>query len=441
MARKRSKSFNNPGFSPSPIAREGETTGRFIIILKGDADFTIVKSMMTNIGIRHLASASDYPESAFSAFDLAHVASAYFPKLGIIVLTCDREQLSLLVQSSSKRESPILAIEPEYVAYALGVQSQSQIEYLRGYRDAVNNIYEGLVGSDSELALAGYQDNPQYTWGLQATLVSTSRFSGRGVSLAVLDTGFDLAHPDFTERSIASYSFVPGQTVQDGNGHGTHCVGTACGPQSPQGVRRYGIAYAADIFVGKVLSDQGSGSTGSVVSGIEWALSQKCKIVSMSLAANTDQKIQQYEVPIRRALEAGTLVIAAAGNNAMRSSGNFGFVCPPANADAAMAVAALDNQLTVANFSARSSTVTGLGGMVNIAGPGVDVFSSWPMGTRYRSISGTSMATPHVAGIAALWAQANGATGDALWTTLVQKALPLNAPSSDVGTGMIQAPQ
>lgn len=107
-----------------------------------------------------------------------------------------------------------------------------------------------------------------------------------------------------------------------------------------------------------------------------------------------------------------------------------------------MAAAALDSRLAVANFSARSSLITGEGGKVNIAGPGVLVYSSWPMPARYNSISGTSMATPHVAGIAALWCQSTGATGAALWTKLTQNARPLaSASAADVGSGLVQAPQ
>jgi len=135
-------------------------------------------------------------------------------------------------------------------------------------------------------------------------------------------------------------------------------------------------------------------------------------------------------------------LVATAGNNAQRSVGNFGFVTPPANADAAMAVAALDEQLAVADFSARSSTVTGAGGKVNIAGPGVRVFSSVPVGFGTHGVlSGTSMATPHVSGIAALWSQATGATGAALWARLEQAARPLGAPTVDVGFGLVQALQ
>ena len=141
---------------------------------------------------------------------------------------------------------------------------------------------------------------------------------------------------------------------------------------------------------------------------------------------------------MRRALNAGTLVVAAAGNNANRPS-NVGFVEPPANADAAMAVAAVDSNLRIAQFSARSSTVTGVGGSVNIAAPGVSVFSSVPGGHSF--FNGTSMATPHVAGLAALVSQATGDVGPALWSRLLQTARPLGLPSADVGAGLAQAPQ
>lgn len=361
----------------------------------------------------------------------------------------DAEAIQSMAISAAEADSPILVIEPEYHAYALSDLSQAPLEYLRGYRDAVNHLYEQLTRTaagetgEEALAVARHVDTAQSTWGLKATRVTTSRYSGQGIRLAVLDTGMDLDHPDFQGRAIVSKSFIAGQNVQDGNGHGTHCIGTACGPKQPAtGVRRYGVAHGVAIYAGKVLSNQGSGSTGGIVAGIEWAVVNGCQIVSMSLGANVDQKLQQYSVPIRRSLNAGTLVIAAAGNNADRANGYFGFVGPPANSDAAMAVAALDNRLGIANFSARSSTMTGDGGKVDIAAPGVSVYSSYPVnkGT-HTSLNGTSMATPHVAGIAALLAQATGARGAALLARLQQSTLPLRAPSVDVGTGLVQAPQ
>ena len=102
-----------------------------------------------------------------------------------------------------------------------------------------------------------------------------------------------------------------------------------------------------------------------------------------------------------------------------------------------MAVAAVDSGLRIAPFSARS--LPGVGGQVDLAGPGVGVYSSWPMPTRYRSISGTSMATPHAAGVAALWAEATGRRGLELWATLDQDSRRLELASVDVGAGLVQA--
>ena len=132
------------------------------------------------------------------------------------------------------------------------------------------------MGIAGEFGTAAHRDTNRHAWGLLATAVSSSRFSGKGVKLAVLDTGFDLAHPDFQGRALSPKSFIAEQTVQDGNGHGTHCVGAACGPKAPIGSRRYGVAFGADIFVGKVLSNQGSGSTSGIIAGIEWALTSGC---------------------------------------------------------------------------------------------------------------------------------------------------------------------
>jgi len=236
-----------------------------------------------------------------------------------------------------------------------------------------------------------------------------------------------------------SQSFVPDSTAQDGHGHGTHCVGTACGPAAPLGPsRRYGVATQARIFAGKVLSDEGSGSDAQILAGINWALANRVQVVSLSLGADLNQVSQAYEAVGRRALAAGTLIVAAAGNNAERSAGNVGFVGVPANSPSIMAVAAVDPHLGIADFSARSSAVRG--GKIDIAGPGVAVHSSWPMPTRYRSISGTSMATPHVAGVAALLSQAGDATGAQLWVRLTQTARPMTLPSIDVGAGLVQAP-
>jgi subtilisin family serine protease len=236
-----------------------------------------------------------------------------------------------------------------------------------------------------------------------------------------------LTHPDFIGRPVVSRSFIAGQTVMDGNGHGTHCIGTACGTKTPPGIiQRYGVGWRANIFAGKVLSNAGSGSTATVLAGMNWAIANRCQVISMSLGASTPVQAA-YTAAGQAALNNGCLIIAAAGN----SGGPTG---APANSPTIMSVAALNQNLTPANFSSM--------GKVEIAAPGVGVFSSWPMPQRYNTISGTSMATPHVAGCAALWAQTSpNLRGINLWRKLIATTRPLPFPRTRVGAGLVQAPQ
>ena len=105
-----------------------------------------------------------------------------------------------------------------------------------------------------------FADDDEFTWGLRATGVDVTQATGEGIKIAVLDTGFTVDHPDFAGRTVTTQSFITGQAVDDGHGHGTHCIGTAAGPAKPPEGRRYGIATGAEIFAGKVLSNAGSGA-------------------------------------------------------------------------------------------------------------------------------------------------------------------------------------
>ena len=284
-----------------------------------------------------------------------------------------------------------------------------------------------------------FRDTTDLTWGIQACRADVSTWSGQGIAVAVLDTGFDAGHPDFGGRSVTMRSFVPGESAQDGHGHGTHCIGTACGPKTPSTGPRYGVAHGADIHVGKVLSNGGSGTDGGILAGIDWAVESGCAVISMSLGADVPREHPPYTVAGKRSLDKGCLIVAAAGNNAMRTQLDFGFVGAPANSPFVLAVAALNQQLDLAYFSARTLP-DARGGQIDVAGPGYQIYSSWPMPTRYRAISGTSMATPHVSGLAALWAEATGYRGRELWSTLTQESRRLLAPSLDVGSGLVLAP-
>ncbi|MBW0114603.1 S8 family peptidase [Pseudonocardia abyssalis] len=357
-----------------------------------------------------------------------------FPALGIAIVPVDATATDIVTTMIADRR--IVAAEPERVYHLRGSLSE---EYLRGFADAAAFLHAQSVDVPVEEAAEPVaEDTAELTWGLQVTNVTTVAESGAGITVAVLDTGLDLEHPDFVGRDVLAESFVEGETAQDANGHGTHCIGTSCGSLVPETGPRYGVAHEARILAGKVLSDAGSGTDAEILAGMSWAIENGAQIISMSLGADVDEVSSVYETVGRRALAAGTLVIAAAGNNADRESGDAGFVGVPANSPSIMAVAAVDNTLAIAPFSARSSGVEG--GQVDVAGPGVDVYSSWPMPDRYNTISGTSMATPHVAGVAALWAQRTGARGEALWGALVRGASRLPLPSDDVGAGLVQAP-
>ncbi|MBD2773010.1 S8 family peptidase [Iningainema tapete] len=421
---------------------ETELTGKYLVLFREDA---------VSEGIQMLGEMTSFNMSSRGQSQTDEYI--FLNTLGVAVVSAEPEQVRSLRMSTAE-DSPILAIEPERVVYTLADVDSQNVNlvkavtttdmtkgYLQGYRDAVNHLVDSLVLTEQTQLMNSLVDESVATWGLQATNVVQSSLSGQGIKIAVLDTGFELNHPDFIGRTIISKSFIQGEEVQDKNGHGTHCIGTACGPRQPSRLPRYGVAYNSEIYVGKVLSNKGSGSDGGILQGIEWAVANGCHIISMSLGAPTQVGTpfsRIYETVAQRALSRGTLIIAAAGNESNRGSGIINPVALPANSPSIMAVAALDSRLQIANFSNRG--VNPQGGQIDIAGPGVQIYSSWFMPTQYITISGTSMATPHVAGIAALHAEATGLRGQELWNLLMQKARRLPLPSEDVGVGLVQAP-
>jgi subtilisin family serine protease len=387
-------------------------TGRQVVVLAPTRGRRKPERVLARIaGVSNIARTKDFESQALeiSAADAAD--ATIFDELGIAVVAADPDQRAALTAAAEEGDA-VLSVEPELIHHALTVTALP--------------------------TTAPPTDTDEFTWGLQATGVVGSSRTGRGIRLAVLDTGFDVYHRDYFDRSVTTQSFIAGESVKDAHGHGTHCIGTACGPAQPDGTRRYGVASEALIFAGKVLGDDGSGTDTGILAGINWALANRCRVISMSLGADVREVSRAYETVGKRALDRGTLIVAAAGNNARRP-GDPGFVGVPANSPSIMAIAAVDSANKPAAFSARSGEVHG--GRIDLAGPGVKVFSSWPMPKGHHSISGTSMATPHVAGIAALWCEATGFTGRQLWTVLVQNARPLDVPTVDVGAGFVQAPQ
>jgi len=211
--------------------------------------------------------------------------------------------------------------------------------------------------------------------------------TGKGVKVAVLDTGCAMLHPDLKDQ-IADAADFTGSKVgpTDTNGHGTHCCGLIAAKRNDVGV--VGVAPDAKLLVGKVLSDSGVGSSAGIVKGIEWAVSKKADIISMSFGAPVSDP--GIKAAIEYAASKKVLLIAAAGNEGpgLRTVGY------PARYPQVLSVAAIDPNKKVAKFSSR-------GPEVDIAAPGVDILSTYPP-RNYAKLSGTSMATPFVAGVIAL---------------------------------------
>lgn len=264
---------------------------------------------------------------------------------------------------------------------------------------------------------------------------AASTYDGSGIKVAVLDTGIDANHPDFQSSSIVPESFVEGETVDDVQGHGTHCAGTICGRGSGN-VPRYGVAPGVSLHVGKVLNNQGAGREGDIIAGMAWAIERGCDVVSMSLGRPTtpDEPYDPlYEAVAQDALEQGTLIVAASGNESDRRWNYVAPVGAPANCPSIMAVAAIGADGRVAGFSSGGTGT----GKVDIAAPGVSVFSSFPGVQTYKKLSGTSMACPHVAGLAALLASSSSnLRGQPLWDHLVGSAAGLGGSEVDIGAGL-----
>jgi subtilisin family serine protease len=397
------------------------TTGRYLLVINDElfGDDEASREVVREVsGVQDVVSTKDPGAQALDP--AATTGALLFAELGVAVVSVapDRVGATGVFESADDR---ILAVEQERVVHALQEAAPVDPEQEAAFTD-----------------VAAFTDDTVATWGLHATGVLDAAESGAGITIAVLDTGIDLQHPDFPGRDITTRSFVDGETAQDVQGHGTHCAGTMAGPREPAQGRRYGIAYGARLLVGKVLNNQGSGTDADILAGMSWAISAGAQVISMSLGADQRAISTAYETVGRRALAAGTLIVAAAGNNARRSQGNPGFVGVPANSPSILAVAAVDSTLAVADFSASATDVGG--GEIDIAAPGVAVYSSWPLPRRANTISGTSMATPHVAGIAALWAERSGARGRGLWDEVVGAVQALDAPAQDVGAGLVQAP-
>ena len=242
----------------------------------------------------------------------------------------------------------------------------------------------------------GEEEPPQeLPWGIDRIDAELSLNDGSGVTVCVVDTGIDRDHKDLQANIAGGKNFVQkGRKASpnkwdDDNGHGTHVAGTIAALDNTFGV--VGVSSGASLLGVKVLDRSGSGKLSDVIAGIEYCVNQNADVISMSLGTSSD--VTAMSDAVNLAYANGVLIVAAAGNDYSSP------VSYPAAYDSVIAVSATTNSDTLASFS-------NIGSEVELAAPGVNILSTWNDGS-YNTISGTSMATPHVSGVAALAIEAN----------------------------------
>lgn len=241
---------------------------------------------------------------------------------------------------------------------------------------------------------------------------------GEGIKVGFCDTGIDSTHAgrggDLGGAVQAVRSFIDNTGGQDANGHGTHAAGITAARENGNGI--VGVAPECELYVAKVLADNGSGSDRAVAQGIDWLVSHGVQVINMSLGSPNPSDAIKFA--ISRAVSAGVVVVVAAGNSGRQYGVNY-----PARWEICVAVGAVDDRGMPASFTA-------VGPEVDVSAPGVSILSCTPQGT-YGRKSGTSMAAPFVAGMVAIIQSRAKALGKTL--SPPQVLTELNGAAVDAG--------
>lgn len=375
-------------------------TDKYIVLLQNQ-DKTAVKKVEKELQLE--VTSSEELSSTNRSFDIIGKDNGVLYKnLNVLVVdNMDAEQLQAAVNNSN---NPIIYFEKEREFFAVG-QEEIVLDLKLKTSEIQDKIaeLEKLMKNEKQKPVS----NAEYEWGLKALGLENTQLSGKGVDICVLDTGFDISHPDFLGRNIEGKSFIANEDwSKDIKGHGTHCAGTAAGNVRSDTGKRYGIANESNLKIAKVLANSGKGTTSSIVDAIDWAITKKYRVISMSLAAPAklnEPPSMIFETVGQKALDNNCLVIAAAGNDSNRPSLPEP-VSVPANSVSIMAVGALDSQMRIAKFS-NGGLNASTGGSINVCAPGVNILSAFPKsGNQFYAVkNGTSMATPHISGLAALY--------------------------------------
>ncbi|MEU6844028.1 S8 family serine peptidase [Streptomyces sp. NPDC046716] len=265
-------------------------------------------------------------------------------------------------------------------------------------------------------------------------------YDGKGVKVAVVDTGVYADHPDLAGKVVAAKNFSTSADDLDHQGHGTHVASTIAGSGAKSGGKYKGVAPGASIIAAKVLDDTGSGADSDIIAGIDWSVAQGADIVNMSLGGTDTPDTDPLEATVDHYSESdGVLFAVAAGNEGPGAS----TIGTPGSADGALTVGAVDSDDHTADFSSRGPRLGDGGIKPDVTAPGVDITAASSPGSAiaqevgenpegYVTISGTSMATPHVAGSAALLKQQHPD-----WKAAQLKGV-LTASAKDTGFGAFE---
>ncbi|WP_431946929.1 S8 family peptidase [Actinacidiphila sp. bgisy167] len=272
-------------------------------------------------------------------------------------------------------------------------------------------------------------------------------FDGTRTRIAVLDSGVDTTHPDLAGQVVAEKNFSDAPDTGDHYGHGTHVASITAGTGAKSGGVYKGVAPGARLLNGKVLGDSGSGSMSQIIAGMEWAVAEKADVVNLSLGGYDSPEVDPAEAAVNRlSAESGALFVIAAGNNGEQGAGTVG---SPGSADAALTVGAVDKQDKLAPFSSTGPRAGDGGIKPDLTAPGVAIGAAAAhdsylasvapsVADGYIALNGTSMATPHVAGAAAILAQQHPDwTGDDIKDALVSSTTPGGYTAFEQGSGRV----
>lgn len=263
---------------------------------------------------------------------------------------------------------------------------------MKWLRKAWNRLMGNKVGDVTHPPVKVLDISPQakMDWGLTTFGIPAlwSMTKGAGVKVGIVDTGACLQHPDLKDAIVASKDFTGKGTAEDGDGHGTHVAGII-GARGNSAGATAGVAPECQLYIAKALGDDGSGDFGNIEDAIEWLIAQKVDIINMSLGGS-DEGSGLHDV-IKKAAQQGIILICAAGNDGVDAIDDVDY---PGKYDECIAVGALNPNLSLAAYSS-------VGPEVDILAPGTQVYSTY-LNNSYALLSGTSMATPFISGVAAM---------------------------------------